>query len=155
MKGLLFYPLSLLFGALFLLTGCDSMNRPLGDGSYNPLDPPGTTASELDPYGAVFAPGSFLQTISPSTAFFDRFPGIEDQPSKILPDYTDVKVISTKGSYIKVEVIQTGDIGYVPSVMLGEKRSPEEIQVTPDIDPNPVIPSIQPPGLSDPSQPAE
>ena len=70
------------------------------------------------------------RTVSPQTAFFAKFPKAEDQPIKTLGDYTDVKVISSKGSYVKIEVVDTGDVGYVPSVMLGEKRSPDEVPVT-------------------------
>jgi hypothetical protein len=102
---------------------------------------------------------------------------MEDQPNKVLPDYTDVKIISTKGSYVKVEVVDTGEVGYVPSIMLGEKRSPNEIPVTPgvgeipvtpdllpepqvpsglpDVAPEPEIQGIQPPEIIDPSKPAE
>ena len=154
------------------------MNAPLSGDGYNPLDPPGRVSnSQQDPYSVAFAPGSFLQTVSPTTSFFNKFPGIEDQPNKVLPDYTDVKIISTKGSYIKVEVVDTGEVGYVPSIMLGDKRSPNEIPVTPGVGeiqvapgllPEPQVPSdlpevapepeilgIQPPEIIDPRKPAE
>ena len=36
------------------------------------------------------------------------FPRIEDQPYKLLPDSTEVKVVSLKGSYAKVEVVRSG-----------------------------------------------
>ena len=119
---------------LFLpLVGCETFNQPLESDGANPLDPPGRstpTAEASDPYGPLFTPGTFLQTVSPQTAFFAKFPKAEDQPIKTLGDYTDVKVISSKGSYVKIEVVDTGDVGYVPSVMLGEKRSPDEVPVT-------------------------
>lgn len=159
-----------------LLVSCGSFNQPLGgsDGG-NPLDAPGEAAvARDDPYGPIFAPGTFLQTVSPSTAFFLKFPKGDDQPDKTLPDYTDVKVISSKGSYVKVEVVDTGEVGFVPSVMLGEKRSANEVSVTPgsgevdlspgaasdpidvpSVAPEPEIPGVQPPEVVDPSQPAE
>lgn len=165
------------------LVSCDSWNQPLGSGDANPLDPPGTGSSmptTSDPYGPLFTPGTFLQTVSPQTAFFPKFPKPEDQPTKTLGDYTDVKVISSKGSYVKVEVVDTGEVGYVPSVMLGEKRSPSEVPVTPgagevpvtpgiapdptvpstpDVPgataPDPEVPGLKPPEVVDPSQPAE
>lgn len=152
--------LTLPAAACLSMVSCDSLNKPLGGSdAYNPLDAPGgTVASEnADPYGPAFTPGTFLQTVSPSTAFFLKFPKEEDQPSKILPDYTDVKVISSKGSYVKVEVVDTGEVGYVPSVMLGEKRSPEEVPVTPPATDVPVIPGEAPepevPGIPDQPQP--
>lgn len=170
-------PLTLPALASALLVSCDFFQQPLGGSDeYNPLDVPGgtTTAGAADPYGPAFTPGTFLQTVSPSTSFFLKFPKEDDQPSKILPDYTDVKVISSRGSYVKVEVVDTGDVGFVPSVMLGEKRSPEEIPVTPSatdvptipgatqnpdvppaIAPEPEIPGIEPPQPVDPATPAE
>jgi hypothetical protein len=161
------------------LVSCDSFNKPLGGGDgYNPLDGPGgQTAAQEDPYGPAFTPGTFLQTVSPNTALFNKFPKESDQPNKTLPDYTDVKVISTKGSYVKVEVVDTGEVGFVPSVMLGEKRSANEIPVTPGagdipvtpgmapepevpsdvpaVAPEPEIPGLEPPQVVDPTQPAE
>lgn len=177
MKCLSYYTLAALVAGSLALVSCDSMNEPLTSG-YNPLDPPGGASTRLqDPYGPAFVPGSFLQTVSPSTAFFAKFPGMEDQPSKILPDYTDVKVISTRDVYVKVEVVDTGEVGYVPSVMLGEKRSPDEVPVTPGLGevlvtpgigngdevppvlpeeaPEPEVPGIQAPEVVDPSRPAE
>jgi len=169
--------LTALVGLSFGLTSCDTMNDSFSDG-YNPLDPPGgATTGVQDPYALAFTPGSFLQTVSPSTVFFAKFPAMEDQPTKILPDYTDVKVISTKGAYVKVEVVNTGEVGYVPSVMLCEKRSPNEVAVTPGLGevpvtpgivpggeaptalpyvaPEPEVPGIEPPEIVDPSKPAE
>ncbi len=168
-----------LASAAALLASCGSMNQPLGSGDgSNPLDAPGSgTATQEDPYGPNFTPGTFLQTISPNTAFFSSFPKGNDQPTKTLSNHTDVKVISTKGSYVKVEVVDTGEVGYVPSVMLGEKRSPQEVPVTPaagEVDvtpgaapepevpsidppvaPEPEVPGIQAPEVVDPSKPAE
>ena len=168
------------------MVSCETFNQPLASSGPNPLDPPGRGSSEAvvsDSYSPLFTPGTFLQTVSPQTAFFPKFPKAEDQPVKTLDDYTDVKVISSKGSYVKIEVVDTGDVGYVPSVMLGEKRSPNEIPVTPGIDeipeapelllpeapelpfpeapdlpsiaPDPEVPGIEPPVIVDPSLPAE
>jgi len=167
------------------LMSCDALNKPLDGGdASNPLDPPGRSdgIAATDPYGPTFTAGTFLQTVSPQTAFFASFPKQDTQPTKTLPDYTDVKVISTKGSYVKVEVVNTGEVGYVPSVMLGEKRSPNEVPVTPgagevqvtpgmapdaidnpaaspDIPsgpaPDPEVPGIKPPEIVNPNLPAE
>ncbi len=128
-----------------LLVSCSSINQPLSSDGSNPLDPPGrTSTAEEDPYGPHFTPGTFLQTVSPKTALFSTFPKGNDQPAKTLSDHTDVKVISTKGSYVKVEVVDTGEVGYVPSVMLGEKRSPNEVPVTPGASEMPASPGVAP-----------
>ena len=136
------------------LVSCDSFNQPLGGGVANPLDPPGSEGviptTTTDTYGPLFTAGTFLQTVSPQTAFFPTFSKPEDQPAKTLGDFTDVKVISSKGSYVKVEVVDTGEVGYVPSVMLGEKRSPNEVPVTPGAGEIPVTPGLTP----DPTVPA-
>ncbi|NWK56459.1 hypothetical protein HW115_12625 [Verrucomicrobiaceae bacterium N1E253] len=149
-----------------VLASCD-FNQPLpGGDAYNPLYPPGGAAMPGDqsPAGPSYATGSFLQTLSDNTAFFSRYPTGDDQPNKMLKNFTDVKVISTKGAYVKVEVVNNGDVGFVPSVMLGEKRSPNEVQVTggpgaapltPDVPPPAEVPDIQPPEVGDPSRPAE
>lgn len=165
MKYVNLLTLSALASVSVALVSCDSFNKPLGGSdAYNPLDAPGGAASAAeDPYGPAFTPGTFLQTVSPSTSFFAKFPKESDQPSKILADYTDVKVISTKGSYVKIEVVDTGEVGYVPSVMLGEKRSPNEVPVTPGagevpvtpgMAPEPEVPSIEPEVPSAPDVPA-
>ena len=153
--------LTLPAAACLSIVSCDSLSQPLGGSdAYNPLDAPGGTiaADSADPYGPAFTPGTFLQTVSPSTSFFNNYPKDDDQPSKILPDYTDVKVISSKGSYVKVEVVDSGEVGYVPSVMLGEKRGPEEIPVSGsptdvpgDLAPEPEVPGLEPPVVEDPA----
>ena len=146
--------LALSAAASCIMISCSALNQPFEDSSsFNPLDAPGTTAqSQEDPYGTVFTPGTFLQTVSPSTSFFKDLPKDDDQPTRILPDYTDVKVVSAQGSYVKIEVVDTGEVGYVPSVMLGEKRAPEEIPTSGEpIDlpgdraPDPVNPGLEPP----------
>jgi len=158
----------LLFASLasLVLVSCDFDTSLPNNGAYDPLGSPngGEQLGIVDPYGASYTPGSFLQTTSPMTAFYSRFPQSMDQPDKTLPNGVDVKVISVKGSYIKVEVVNTGDVGFVPSVMLGEKRSPNEVPVTADPRGMQVTPgeaprteelSVQAPGLLDPSRPAE
>ena len=86
------------------------------------------------------------------------YPRIEDQPYKLLPDSTEVKVVSLKGSYAKVEVVRSGEVGYVPSIMLGEKRSSNQVPLTPTINDNTNNEQLTPdisPELVDPSRPAE
>ena len=105
-------------------------------------------------YGPEIIPGRYLQTISPSSVFFNHYPSIEDRPDRILPSYTDVKVVSVKGSYVKVELINTGAVGYVPSMMLGEKRALRNTPVIPQEKKKPLVPDISP-DVIDPSRPAE
>ena len=118
------------------LVSCNNDHRPSSGGRGWSGPPRAIPADELDDYGPDFTPGSYLQTINPSSPFFMSYPRIEDQPYKLLPDSTEVKVVSLKGSYAKVEVVRSGEVGYVPSIMLGEKRSSNEVPLTPTINDN-------------------
>ena len=68
----------------------------------------------------------------PNTAFYARSPKGDDQPNKVLPASTPLKVITTEGTYVKVE-LEDGAIGYVPSIMVGEKRSATEVPIMPAV----------------------
>jgi len=140
------------------LVSCNNDHRPSSGGRGWSGPPRAIPADELDAYGPDFTPGSYLQTINPSSPFFMSFPRIEDQPYKLLPDSTEVKVVSLKGSYAKVEVVRSGEVGYVPSIMLGEKRSPNRGSLTPTTNDNTNNKELTPdisPELVDPSRPAE
>ena len=160
--------------AYISIASCGSSGNPFGGtNGYDPLDAPGgnTGVENRDPFGPSISPGSYLQTTSPQTAFFTHAPQEGDLASKHLGNYTDVKIISTAGTYAKVEVADTGEIGYVPTVMLGARRAPEITPVSPDPtavpkvpQPDPVAPDIaptpkpngtEPPDIVDPSRPAE
>ena len=141
------------------LVSCSNSYQPSSSSDRGWSGPPrAIPADELDDYGPDFTPGSYLQTINPSSPFFMSYPRIEDQPYKLLPDSTQVKVVSLKGSYAKVEVVRSGEVGYVPSIMLGEKRSSNEVPLTPTINDNTNNEQLTPdisPELVDPSRPAE
>ena len=121
-----------------MVTSCSSFNQPISDtlGS-NPLDTAGSTASSTPgskpstPPVTRHSPGVFLQTTSSNTPLFSKFPRSSDQPDSTLGNSTKVKVISSKGSYTKIETVKSGQVGYVPSVMLGKQRSSNEIAVIP------------------------
>ncbi len=118
-----------LFG--LVLASCDSFNQPLGSG-YDPLSSPGSRQPDptLDATGPQYGAGQWLETSMPNTAFYARTPRGNDQPSKVLPASTPLKVITTEGTYVKVE-LEDGSIGYVPTIMVGEKRSTTEVPLMP------------------------
>ncbi|MGJ8676024.1 MAG: hypothetical protein ACSHX0_00760 [Akkermansiaceae bacterium] len=136
------------------LVSCGSIGQPFepSDG-FNPLDIAGQSAvaASSDSNTDGYEQGAFLVTTSPNTILFSKFPSnASDQPSLILAEYTDVKVISTKSSYTKIEVVDTGEVGFVPTIMLGEKRSENEIPVIPGAEYLPTdeqIPSLLPDGV--------
>ena len=117
-----------------------SLNDPL-DGSFNPLDSPGTAAATqvVEDTGPQYRTGQWLETSMPNTAFYSRTPRGNEQPQKMLGSNTPLRVIATEGTYVKVE-LEGGEIGYVPAIMVGEKRSPNEIPIVPVSPENLVVP---------------
>lgn len=114
-----------------LLSSCADFNKPL-DSGFNPLDPPGlrTEQDVVDVTGPAYTPGQWLETTIPSTAFYDDLPSANDQPKRQLEAGTVLKVISTEGTYVRVE-LESGDVGYVPSIMVAERPAAGEVPVVP------------------------
>ena len=68
----------------------------------------------------------------PNTAFYPRNPrASDDQPTKVLAPGTPLRVISTEGTYVKVE-LEDGSIGFVPSIMVAEKSLMAPVPIVPD-----------------------
>jgi hypothetical protein len=116
-----FHPLFFIAAGGLALSSCQ-FQGPLNGG--NALDPPGfgdqfgSQAGDLA--AAAFAPGDWVETSTQSAALYDRFPGIGDQPVRTLSLGTPLKVVSSQGTYAKVE-LESGSIGFVPEVMLSKK----------------------------------
>lgn len=116
-----------------------SFNDPL-DGDFNPLDSPGTAlgTAAVEDTGPRYQTGQFVETTMPNTAFFNRVPRPNEQPARTLASATPLRVIATQGTYVKVE-LESGEIGFVPAIMVGEKPSPNEIPIVP-VTPGNVLP---------------
>lgn len=114
-----------------VLVSCGSWNRPL-NGDYDPLSSPGSRqpAATVDVTGPRYAPGQWLETSMPNTAFYPRTPRGADQPSKVLNVSTPLRVIATEGTYVKVE-LEDGSIGFVPTIMVSEKPAATEVPLVP------------------------
>ena len=107
------------------LTACDTINRPLGgSGDFDPLNAPGggTHANVVDANSNSFHPGQFVKTAMDNAAFFKQRPKGDADADRLLKANTPMKVVSTDGSYIKVE-LDSGEVGYVPSVMAVDQSS--------------------------------
>ncbi|NNC88255.1 MAG: hypothetical protein HKN82_07335 [Akkermansiaceae bacterium] len=134
MKQSRYYPL-LAVGCL-LVTSCgvmSSLNQPISGGSTDPLDSPGASARSSEPSepaGPAYSAGQWLETSVPSAALYSRVPRGNDQPYRTLQQGTPLKVIATDGTYVRVE-LESGDIGYVPSIMVAEKSSLPLVPGTP------------------------
>ncbi|MEO5917505.1 MAG: hypothetical protein ABIS50_24970 [Luteolibacter sp.] len=104
--------------AALTLVACDTMSTPISSGSFDPLSAPGSDRSNVNVVsGPSFSAGEFVRATIDNTAFFKARPKGDADADKLLPRGTSMKVISTSGSYVKVE-LDSGDIGFVPSVML-------------------------------------
>ncbi len=180
--------LSLLtLGALaFALASCGSvqnlknLKQPISpDSSFDPLNSPGSRSKKktnAKQKSAVVAPnspsyhaGQWVETSMNSATFFSKIPKGNARADKVLSSGTPLKVISSKGTYVKVE-LDSGDVGYVPNIMVIERPTdgpvpklsaaapapvPEFGSVPPPVDPGdvstgtiapaPEIPSIVPP----------
>jgi hypothetical protein len=138
------------------LAACDTMNRPITNGEFDPLRPPGSGRATTAP-GVTFAAGQFVKATMNNTAFFKSRPKGDMDADKLIPSGTSMKVISQTDSYVKVE-LDSGEIGFVPSVMLENPNAatgsslarPGEFQIYPPLDgsnqPLPLVtPAEQPP----------
>lgn len=112
------------------------MNSPVsGSGTFDPLAPPGSMLNTVSTTSATFSPGQFVIASMDNTAFFSRRPRGDAEADKLLRRNTQMKVISSDSSYLRVE-LDSGEVGFVPSVMVDD-------------------PSMAPPVTSDGMNPGE
>lgn len=75
----------------------------------------------------------------PNSTFFKAIPKGDATADKVLQVGAPLKYISTKGSYVKVE-LESGDVGYVPEIMVTDRAT---VSAIPDIPP-PIVPDAPP-----------
>jgi hypothetical protein len=124
------------------------MNSPISSGDFDPLLPPGggikTTAGQ-----AGFKAGDHVRASMDGTAFFKRLPKGDADADKTLIRNTNMKVIRVSGSYLQVELDNTGEVGYVPAVMVENPNAqPPALPLSPDA--IPVYPPLPGPGNGTP-----
>ncbi|MES2439858.1 MAG: hypothetical protein V4584_12350 [Verrucomicrobiota bacterium] len=116
--------------AVLGLTACDTMTSPISSGDFDPLRPPGgNIGSPSLVSGTTFKAGQFVRASMDNTALFKVRPKGDADADKLLPRGTSMKVISNSGSYVKVE-LDSGEIGFVPSVMLEDPNAVPQAPVT-------------------------
>lgn len=96
-----------------------SLNAPLSS-EYSPLDGPRVnyeSRNRVQPTGPSFEPGEWVETVMPNGTFFDRIPRGSAAADQVLPLATPMKVIATKGSFLKVE-LENGSLGFIPIIMV-------------------------------------
>jgi hypothetical protein len=133
------------------LTACGSMNGPISSGDFDPLRPPGSNLNLSTSSEASFRPGQFVEASMDNTAFFKTRPKGDADADKLLTRGTSMKVAQSDGSYLKVELDDTGEVGWVPSVMVADPNAqpaglpgaPGEFQIYPPLpggDPGAITP---------------
>ena len=117
--------------AVLSLAACDTMTSPITSGDFDPLGPPGGNINKPSTTtGPTFKGGQFVRAAIDNTAFFKARPKGDADADKLLTRGTSMKVISTTGSYTKVE-LDSGEIGFIPSVMLEESGKAQPTTVAP------------------------
>ena len=141
------------------LVGCDTMNRPISSGDFDPLRAPGSGSNLNVAAPSSFSPGQFVKAAMNNTAFFIKRPKGEADADKLLTKGTSMKVISLSDSYVKVELDGTGEVGWVPSVQLEDpsgaasgaafSANPGEYQIYPPLNggAGEPLPLLDPKGL--------
>lgn len=101
------------------LAACGGMNAPLtSSSSFDPLTPPGSgRQAASSSYGPELSPGQFVTANISNTAFYKAKPKANQDADKLLKQGTQMKIVSTDSSYVKVE-LDSGEVGYVPAVMV-------------------------------------
>ena len=155
------------------LSSCEMMNAPLNtSGTFDPLATPGSgmqrpTAS----FGPDLSPGTFVTANIPNTAFYTKRPKGTEDADKLLAQGTNMKIVSSDSSYVKVE-LDSGEVGWVPAVMVAAPNTGQEnipidgnyqiypplpggpLEPLPVLDPNGLPPEGGIPTIIDPNAPA-
>ncbi len=161
--------------ALLGLAACGTVNQPLGSSDFDPLlVPGGTTGQPGERVG--FKAHDLVRAAMDNTAFYKQKPKGNADADRLLARGTGMKVIRVSASYLQVELDATGEVGFVPEVMVESATAPPvggmlpgagEYQVYPPLPADgqlpldgSIIPAPEPPGgpiptVIDPSRPTE
>lgn len=131
------------------MISCENMNGVGANGGFDPLQTPGAQLANENVMGPQrIRPGQFVVATIDNTAFYNQRPGAEAEADKLLRRGTSMKVISTSGSFLRVE-LDSGEVGFVPSVMVEDSNAmpsqtatsiePVDRYLSP-LDPEPFVP---------------
>lgn len=111
-------PIILTSSGLLLMVSCETMNEPLSGSGFDPLQTPGAQLADQGTGGQrAIRPGQFVVAGMNNTAFYNQRPGAEAEADQLLSRGTSMRVISTSGSFFRVE-LDSGEVGFVPRVMV-------------------------------------
>ncbi|MFT6181080.1 MAG: hypothetical protein ACJAQT_001016 [Akkermansiaceae bacterium] len=139
-------------GLAFALASCGSFknfNQPISNGGdFDPLSSPGSNSRKrsavVAPTSPSYKPGQWVETSMPNSTFFRLIPKGNARADMVLAAGTDLKVVSSKGTYVKVE-LDSGEVGYVPEIMVIERSSANAVPVSSPLSPVPEFGSVPPP----------
>jgi hypothetical protein len=106
----------------------------------------GSVSTRSESSGASFKPGQFVRATIDNTAFFSKRPKGDGDADKLLARDTQMKVISSDSSYVKVE-LDSGEVGFVPTVMVND---PSSVAAAPGSNAVQVYPPVGPTGGIEP-----
>ena len=115
--------------ALLGLAACGTTNQPFGSGGFDPLMVPGGANEPTARIG--FKAHDLVRAAMDNTAFYKQKPRDSADADRLLPRGTGMKVIRTSGSYLQVELDATGEVGYVPEVMVESATAPADAGTLP------------------------
>lgn len=125
-----------LLAVVATLPGCDTLNRPISSGDFDPLVPPGNQRGVALAESSGFVPGQFVQAALDNTSFYLKKPKGDAEADRLLKAGTPMKIVAVEDSYLKVE-LDSGQVGYVPSILVSDPNavpsSSSEVQVYPPL----------------------
>ena len=138
-------------GLSLVLASCGTfknLNQPLsGSSDFDPLSAPGSSSGQsllVAPTSPSYHPGQWVETSMDNATFFATIPSGNARADRVLPSGTPMKVVSNKGTYVRVE-LDSGSVGYVPEIMIAERRSTNEVPIAGPEVPLPDLGSVPPP----------
>ena len=124
------------------------LNQPLsGSSDFDPLSAPGSSSGQsllVAPTSPSYTPGQWVETSMDNATFFKAIPTGNARADQVLRSGTPMKVVSNKGTYVRVE-LDSGSVGYVPEIMIAERRSANEVPVSSPEVPLPIMGDVPPP----------
>ena len=130
--------------AALAMVACETMNVPISStSSFDPLRPPGSGSQNTPDVssGPSITPGQFVSASIPNTPFYKNKPKNNQDADKLLKIGTAMKVVSVDSSYVKVE-LDSGETGFVPSVMLTTATAEAAPELLPGDDMFPSYPPL-------------
>ncbi len=130
------------------LVSCGSYQQP-SNGDFDPLRRPGVRKPTVETVSSLYQPGQFVIAAADGTGMFNERPTGNAEAETILKAGTNMRVISSDGTFLKVE-LDDGKVGFVASVMVVDSQQAAALPVMPSTN-NSALPT--PPENAVPVQP--